>query len=126
MGDNPIDERLIVDNLFVVTARPDWYAGIMEFLTTQQLSGEWTKKERRNVRVNSRHFALVSHRLFRRGADGLLKRSVPEVEVSSTLVACRDSACGSISLANLHVKIFLEQVAFGLPCVRTLTITCLV
>lgn len=35
MGRIPIDDMLIDDNLFVVIAIPDWYARIVEFLTTQ-------------------------------------------------------------------------------------------
>jgi hypothetical protein len=30
---NPVDDRLVDDGLFVVTSRPEWYAGIVEFLT---------------------------------------------------------------------------------------------
>ena len=37
MGTSPIDDRFIDDNLFFVTSNPDWYAGIVEFLTTQRL-----------------------------------------------------------------------------------------
>jgi hypothetical protein len=94
IGTSPVNDMLMNDNLFVVTAQPEWYARIVEFLTTQQLSGEWTKEDRRKVRVNSRHFAVVGHRLFKRGADGLLRRCVSEVEVPSILAACHDSACG--------------------------------
>ena len=56
MGTHPIDNSLIDDILFVVSASPIWYAGIVEFITTQHLRVEWTKEERRNVRVNNRHF----------------------------------------------------------------------
>ena len=94
MGENPVDDRLVDDNLFVVTAKPDWYAGIVEFLTTQKLPEDWTKEERRKVRVNSRHFVVVGHRLFRRGADGLLRRYVSRLRFLSILEACHDSACG--------------------------------
>lgn len=37
---SPVDDRLIDDNLFVVTTQPDWYTDIVEFLTTQQLLGK--------------------------------------------------------------------------------------
>lgn len=74
MENNPIDDRLIDDNLFVITTSPYWCAGIMEFFTTQQLSKDWIKEERIKVRVNSWHFAVIGHRLFRRGVDGLLRR----------------------------------------------------
>lgn len=59
MGASSVDDRLIDDNLFVVRAQYEWFASILEFLTTQRLSREWTKEDRRNVRVNSRHFAVV-------------------------------------------------------------------
>ena len=86
--------NLINDRLFVVTSTPDWYAGIVEFLTTQQLPTEWTKEEKRKVRVNSRHFAVIGNRLFRRGADTILRRCISQVEVPDILEACHDSACG--------------------------------
>ena len=94
MGESPIDDMLVNDNFFMVTAKPEWYAGIVEFLTTQKLPEDWTKEKRKNVRVNSRHFAVVGHRLFRRRTDGLLKRCVSKIEVPTILVACHDIACG--------------------------------
>jgi hypothetical protein len=39
-GTSPMDDRLVDDNLFVVTVQPEWYIGIVKFLTTQKLSGE--------------------------------------------------------------------------------------
>ena len=44
MGTSSIDDKFIVDNLFLVTSSLDWYAGIVEFLTTQRLPSEWTKE----------------------------------------------------------------------------------
>ena len=94
MGTHPMDDSLIDDKLFVISATPDWYAGIVEFLTTQQLPPEWTKDEKRKVRVNSRHFAVVSNRLFMREADTTLRRCVSQVEVPDILETFHDSACG--------------------------------
>ena len=39
VGSSPIDDRMINDNLFVVTAQSKWYACIVEFLTNQHLVG---------------------------------------------------------------------------------------
>lgn len=36
VGVEPVDDRLIDDNFFVVMARPEWYAGIVEFLNTHK------------------------------------------------------------------------------------------
>ena len=93
MGESPIYDMLVHDNLCVITAKPEWYAGIVEFLTTQKLLEDWTKEEKKNVRVNNRHFAVVEHRLFRRGADGLHTRCVSGIEVPTILEACHNSAC---------------------------------
>ena len=64
VGSSPVDDSLKDDNLFLVTAKADWYSCIVEFLTTQQLIGDKTKKERKRVRVNSRHYTMIGHRLF--------------------------------------------------------------
>jgi hypothetical protein len=68
-------------------ARPEWYARIVEFFTTQQLWDEWTKED-------SKYFAVIGHGLFRRETHELLRRFVLELEVSSILTACHDSVCG--------------------------------
>ena len=94
MGTSPIDDRFIDDNLFLVMPTPDWYACIVEFLTTQRLPVDWTKEARRKVKVNSIHFAVVGNRLFKRGTYGILKRCVSEAEVPYILTSCHDSACG--------------------------------
>ena len=48
-GSSPVDDSLRDDNIFLVTAKADWYSSIVEFLTTQQLTGELTREERRKA-----------------------------------------------------------------------------
>ena len=57
------------------------------------MSRKKTKEARKKVRANSRHFAVVGHRLVKRGANELLSRCVSQAEVPSILVACHNSAC---------------------------------
>jgi len=73
---------------------PAWYEHIVEFLSTEQLPKGLSKNERRKVRVNSTHFALISGKLYRKGVDGLLQRCLTYGEVPAVLEACHDSACG--------------------------------
>lgn len=61
LGVEPIDDKLVDEGFFVVTSQFKWYSGIVEFLTTQQLSFELTKDDRRKIRVNSRHFAVIDN-----------------------------------------------------------------
>ena len=114
MRTTPIYDSLIDDNLFVVTATPDWYAGIVQFLTTQQLPEDWSKEERRKVRVNSKHFAVVGTRLFRRGFDTILRRCVSQVEISDILEVCHDSACGGHFFDQLTGQKILRACYFWL------------
>ena len=60
----------------------------------QQLTGEMTREERRNVRVNDRHYTVIGHMLFKIRIDGILQRCVSEIEAPSILAACHDSAYG--------------------------------
>ena len=92
-GSSPVDDNLRDDNFFLVTAKADRYSGIVEFLTTQQLTTELTKEERRKIIVNSRHYTVIGHRLFRRGMDGILRRCVSEIGAPSILAAYHDSVC---------------------------------
>jgi hypothetical protein len=52
------------------------------------------KNERRKLRVNSTRFAIISGRLYRWRIDGILRRCMDYLEVSTILEACHDSACG--------------------------------
>lgn len=76
----------------MVTAYSEWYTEIVKFLTTQQLPNDWSKEERRKVRVNNRHFTVVGNRLFRLGTDGVLRRYVAAMELPAILEVWHDSA----------------------------------
>jgi hypothetical protein len=84
----------------------------MELLTTHKLPEEWTKEKRRKMRVNSRQFVVVGHRLFRRGSDGVLRRCVSETEVQAILIACHDSACGGHFSGQLTMQKILKASYF--------------
>lgn len=94
LGVTLIDDMLMDENIFVVTVQPEWYSRIIKFFTTQQLLASLTKVERRKIRVNIRHFAVIENRLFRRGADGILCRCVTAIEVLLILAFCHDNVCG--------------------------------
>jgi hypothetical protein len=51
-------------------------------------------EQRRKMIMNSRHFTIVRHGLFRRKTNGLLRKCIAATEVPAILEACHDSACG--------------------------------
>jgi hypothetical protein len=90
----PLEDDLPYASLFAIDVVPTWYNHIVEFLSTQQMPLVLSKNERRKIRVNNRHFALIFGRLYRRNADGILRQCVTYQEVPSILEAYRDSVCG--------------------------------
>ena len=95
LDSHPIDDEILVESLFTISTSTLWYVHIANFLATQQMPSTLAKNERRKVRINSRHFALVGGRLYRHGIDGILRRCVDSTEIPRTLEACYDSVCGS-------------------------------
>lgn len=71
VGVEPVDDRLMDDNLFVVMVQPQWYDDIVEFFSTHKISNEWSRKEKK-IRVNSRYILVIRSKLFRRDTDGVL------------------------------------------------------
>ena len=88
----------------------------MEFLTTQRLLAEWTKEERRKVKVNSTHFAIIGNRLFTKGADGILRRCVSEAKVPGILTSYDDSACGGHFSGQLTCQKIMRAGYFWPTC----------
>jgi RNase H-like domain found in reverse transcriptase/Integrase core domain/Integrase zinc binding domain len=94
LGTVEIDDELPDANLFSITVVPTWDTYISEFLSTQKLPEHLDANERRKIRVNSRHYAIIANRLYRRGIDGVLRRCVSEPEATKILEACHDGTCG--------------------------------
>jgi hypothetical protein len=94
LGTSEIHDDFPNANLFSIGVVPTWYEHIAEFLSIQQLPEGLSKNERRKVRVNSTHFALIFGKLYRKGIDGLLQRCLTYGEVLVILKACHNSACG--------------------------------
>jgi hypothetical protein len=90
----PLEDDLPYASLFAINVVPTWYNHIAEFLNTQQMPLVLSKNEHRKIRVNSRHFTLISGHLYRRSADGILQRCVTYQDVPSILEACHDNVCG--------------------------------
>jgi hypothetical protein len=85
LGSLPLEDDLPDASLFAIDVVPTWYNHIAEFLSAQQMPLVLSKNECRNIRVKKRHFVLISGRLYRRSADGILRRCVTYQDVPSIL-----------------------------------------
>jgi hypothetical protein len=104
LGTVEINDNFPNANLFSIGVVPTWYEHIVEFLRTQQLPEGLSKNERRKVRVNNTHFALILGKLYCKGVNGLLRRCLTYGEVLAILEACHDSACGGHFLGQLTTQ----------------------
>ena len=71
-----------------------------------------SKVQRRKVRVNSKHFAIIANRLYRRGVDGVLRRCVTAEEIPKVLEAAHDSLCGGHFAGRLTAQKALRSGYF--------------
>ena len=62
------------------------------------------------MRVNIRHFAVIGHKLFRRGANDLLRRCVSEVEVPSILAVCQRTLGRGVNHHRTRVLLSINQI----------------
>ena len=63
IGDSPVDDMLVYENLFVITAKLDWYANIVEFPTT--LEGEAYECYRDHAECHFRGLRLNIKKFFK-------------------------------------------------------------
>ena len=112
MGTVDIEDELPDANLFSIAVVPTWDTYISEFLSTQKLPDHLDANERRKIRVNSRHYAIIADRLYRRGVDGVLRRCVSEPEASRIVIACHDGTCGGHFSGRLTAQKILRAGYF--------------
>ena len=84
------EEREIAENfpdeqLFQLLLQSPWYADIVNFLACGIMPPEFSYQQRKKLRTDSRYYILDDPLLFKRGADMIIRRCVPEGEQSKIL-----------------------------------------
>ena len=100
IGDDFPDEHL-----FVVTKMP-WYANIVNYLVTGEIPSTWGAQDKRKFLVEVRNFYWDDPYLFKYCPDQIIRRCIPDDEVSSVLNFCHNDACGGhFSMKKTAAKI---------------------
>ncbi|KAM6547440.1 hypothetical protein CsatB_019116 [Cannabis sativa] len=89
----PIHDDFPDEQLFVVTKLP-WYAHIVNYLVTGELPSEWSSQDKRKFLVEVRNFFWDDPYLFKYCPDQIMRKCIPDDEVSSVLNFCHNDACG--------------------------------
>ncbi|XP_040956096.1 uncharacterized protein [Gossypium hirsutum] len=92
--DIPIKEKFPDESLFSTEVRLPWYADIVNFLATGSLPTELARSVRDKLRGNARYYIWDDPYLWKHCSDQIIRRCVPETEVTSILNFCHAEACG--------------------------------
>ena len=72
-----IAEHFPDEQLFKLSLQSPWYADIMNFLACGIMPPELNYQQRNKLRTDSRFYIWDDPLLFKRGADMIIRRSVP-------------------------------------------------
>ena len=79
------------EQLFQLSLQSPWYADIVNFLACEIMPLELSYQQRKKLRTDSRFYIWDDPQLFKRGADMIIRRCVPESEQSKILHECHAS-----------------------------------
>ena len=82
------------EQLFQLSFQLPWYADIVNYLACGVVPPEFSYQQKRKLRTDNRHYIWDDPLLFKRGADMLIRRCVPESEQCKIVNECHASPYG--------------------------------
>ena len=89
-----IEENFPGEQLFLLSVQTPWYADIVNYLAYGIMPYEFSNQQKRKLRIDSRFYIWDDKLLFRRGADMIIRRCVPETEQGEIIDKCHASPYG--------------------------------
>ena len=86
-----VTENFLDEQLFQLSFQSPWYVDIMNFLACGVMPPEFSYQQRKKLRTNSRFYIWDDPLLFKRGADMIIRKCVPENEQGKILQECHAS-----------------------------------
>src|SRR4051812_37619745 len=93
----PVDDNFPYEQLAVVKVQslPDpWFADYANFIVAKFLPPGLTFQQRKKFFNDLRHYFWDEPHLYREGADGIVRRCIPEHEQKDIIRQCHDSTYG--------------------------------
>ena len=84
-------ENFLDEQLFQLSFQLPWYADILNFLACGVMPPEFSYQQRKKLRTESKFYIWDDPLLFKRGADMIIRRCVPESEQGKILEECHAS-----------------------------------
>ena len=89
-----LTENFLDEQLFKVSFQIPWYADIVNYLACGVVPQEFSYQQKRKLKTDSRYYIWDDLLLFKRGADMIIRRCVPESEQGKILNECHASPYG--------------------------------
>ena len=89
-----LTENFPDEQRFQLSFQLPWYADIVNYLACGVVPQEFSYQQRRNLRTDSRYYIWDDPLLFKRGADMIIRRCVPESEQCKIMNECHASPYG--------------------------------
>jgi hypothetical protein len=109
----PINDEFPDEHLFVISELP-WYAHIVNYFVIGEIPKKWSAQDKRKFLVEIRNFYWDDPNLFKYCPDQIIRRCVPNDEITSVLNFCHSEAYGGhFSIKKTAAKIL--QCGFYWP-----------
>ncbi|XP_044510154.1 uncharacterized protein LOC123228765 [Mangifera indica] len=89
-----LQEQFPDEQLFSASCRLPWYAHMVNYLVTNTLPTDLSKAQRDKLKNDAKYHVWDDPYLWKRCADQIIRRCVPETEISSIITFCHSYACG--------------------------------
>ena len=86
-----IAENFLDEQPLLLSAQVPWYYDIMNYLAYGIIPPEFSHQQKRKLRTDNRFYIWDDLLLFKRGADMIIRRCVPETEQGRILDKCHAS-----------------------------------
>ena len=106
---NEIKEDFPNEQLFQVSVQTPWYANIVNFLACGIMPPKFNYQKKRKLRTDARLYIRDDPLLFRRGADQIIRRCVPEAEQVGIVDKCHSSPYGRHFAGDITTQKILQS-----------------
>ena len=79
------------EQLFQVIVQAPWYVDIVNYVACGMMPLELTYQQKMKLRTDARFYIWDDPLLFRKGADHVIRRCVPEAEQAEIMSKCHAS-----------------------------------
>ncbi|KAL2228571.1 UNVERIFIED_CONTAM: Retrovirus-related Pol polyprotein from transposon 17.6 [Sesamum indicum] len=90
----PLKDEFPDEPLLATQGIIPWYADLVNFLATNALPNDLSRAKREKIRSDAKYYVWDDPYLWKYCSDQIIRRCVPESEVTSILEFCHSHACG--------------------------------